>query len=299
MRAEFLNMNKLLLITVTAVALALGATGCSIKRFAVNKVGNALADSGTTFASDDDPELVKAAAPFSLKLMESLLAETPRHEGLLLGTSSGFTQFAFAFVQQDADFIEEQDFDRAKEMRVRAKKLYLRALEYGLRSIETEFPGFRDQLRKDPDAALAKMTKKHVPRLYWTGASWAAAFAINKADADLAADQTLIEKMMQRALALDEAWNMGAVHDFFISWEAGGNFVAGTRPVNGVRPGLARTHYHAGKRPLGKGPRTPVRTDLDDRAGGPRAAAPSPTASPMPTTPRSSGSGILRAHTIL
>jgi len=58
--------------------------GCSIKRLAVNKVGNALAGGGTTFASDDDPELVKAAVPFSLKLMESLLAENPRHEKLLL-----------------------------------------------------------------------------------------------------------------------------------------------------------------------------------------------------------------------
>ena len=42
------------------------ATGCSIRRMAVNKVGDALAGGGTTFASDDDPELVKAAVPFSL-----------------------------------------------------------------------------------------------------------------------------------------------------------------------------------------------------------------------------------------
>ena len=62
---------------------ALLSTGCSIKRMAVNQVGNALAGGGTTFSSDDDPELVKAAVPFSLKLMESLLAESPRHRGLL------------------------------------------------------------------------------------------------------------------------------------------------------------------------------------------------------------------------
>ena len=33
-------------------------TGCSIKRIAVNQVGNALASSGSTFTSDDDPDLV-------------------------------------------------------------------------------------------------------------------------------------------------------------------------------------------------------------------------------------------------
>ena len=102
-------------------------TGCSLKRYAVNQVGNALASGGSTFARDDDPELVRAAVPFSLKLMESLLAESPRHRGLLFATSSGFTQYAYAFIQQDADELEDKDLAAAKALRVRAKRLYLRA----------------------------------------------------------------------------------------------------------------------------------------------------------------------------
>src|SRR6266436_782467 len=94
---------------VLAAVVAALATGCSIRRMAVNKLGDALAAGGTTFASDDDPDLVKAAAPFSLKLMESLLTESPKHKGLLLATASGFTQYAYAFVQQDADEMEETD----------------------------------------------------------------------------------------------------------------------------------------------------------------------------------------------
>src|SRR5215472_2394517 len=107
--------------------------GCSIRRIAVNKVGDALAGSGTTFASDDDPELVKAAVPFSLKLMEALLNESPRHEGLLLAATSGFTQYSYAFVQEDADETEDKDLAAAEEMRGRARRLYLRAHRYGLR----------------------------------------------------------------------------------------------------------------------------------------------------------------------
>jgi predicted anti-sigma-YlaC factor YlaD len=201
--------------------LAIAFSGCSIKKIAINSLGNALSEGTSSFGKDDDPELIRDAVPFGLKTIEMLIEQSPKHKGLLTAACSGFTEYAYAFVQQDADFIEEQDFDRAKEMRVRAKKLYLRAFGYGMRSIEAEFPGFREQLRKDPDAALTKMTKKHVPRLYWTGASWAAAFAINKADADLAADQTLIEKVMLRALALDDSYEMGTIHDFFISWEGG------------------------------------------------------------------------------
>src|ERR1019366_2971308 len=81
------------LLCLTTLCLAVIGSGCSIKRMAVNKVGDALAGSGTTFASDDDPELVKAAVPFSLKLMESVLNENPRHEGLLLAACSGFTEY--------------------------------------------------------------------------------------------------------------------------------------------------------------------------------------------------------------
>ena len=36
-------------------------------------------------------ELVREAVPFSLKLIESLLAESPRHRGLLLAACKGFT----------------------------------------------------------------------------------------------------------------------------------------------------------------------------------------------------------------
>src|ERR1043165_7225484 len=88
-------------VTAAMLLLLLTAPGCSIKRMAVNKLGDALAGGGTTFASDDDPALIKAAVPFSLKLMESLLNESPNHKGLLFATTSGFTQYGYAFVQQD------------------------------------------------------------------------------------------------------------------------------------------------------------------------------------------------------
>src|SRR5580765_5457590 len=116
--------------SMTRLSLALAlmlAPGCSLKRIAVNKVGDALAGGGTTFASDDNPELVKAAVPFSLKLMESLLNESPKHKGLLFAASSGFTKYSYAFVQQDAEELEGTDVAASLAMRQRARRLYLRA----------------------------------------------------------------------------------------------------------------------------------------------------------------------------
>ena len=203
---------------IGGVALAL--SGCSIKRMAINSLGDALASgSSSTFARDDDPELVRDATPFALKTIEALIEQSPRHQGLLTAAASGFTEYGYAFVQQEADFTEAKDLERATELRQRAKHLYLRAAEYGLRGLEVDVPGFRDKLAANPDAVLAKLGRKHVPLLYWTGAAWAAAFAIDINDSELSTKQTVIEKMMRRALVLDEGFDMGALHDFFISWE--------------------------------------------------------------------------------
>jgi predicted anti-sigma-YlaC factor YlaD len=220
------NERRGLCFAVCALALVLPA--CSIKSMAIRTLGNALAEGTSTFAKDDDPELVGDAVPFALKTIESLLEQSPKHRGLLLSACSGFTQYGYAFVQQQADFVEAQNLDRATEMRARARKLYVRALGYGLRGLEVEFPGFRDRLRRDADLALANTKKEDVPLLYWTAASWGAAFSIDKADSELSADQGVIEKLMQRALALDETWGTGAIHDFFITWEAGRASVGGS-----------------------------------------------------------------------
>ena len=56
--------------TALAVVLAFGS-GCSLKTIAVKTVANTLSEPGDTFTSDDDPELVRAALPFGLKLYET------------------------------------------------------------------------------------------------------------------------------------------------------------------------------------------------------------------------------------
>ena len=204
-----------------ALVLCLAGNGCSIRRIAVNKVGDALAAGGTSFASDDDPELVKAAVPFSLKLMESLLAENPNHSGLLFATSSGFTQYAYAFVQQDADELEDKDLTAATAMRVRARRLYLRARAYGLRGLEVNHAGFAQALRADPKAAVPALKKTDVPLAYWTAASWAAAISLSKDDPDLLGDLPKVEALIDRALELDESFDHGAIHSFLIAFEMG------------------------------------------------------------------------------
>jgi len=221
-----------------AAALVVCAPACSIRQTAINKLGDAMAESGSNFASDDDPELVGQAVPFGLKTMEGLLEQSPRHAGLLFACTSGFVQYAYGWVQMEADAIEAKDLARATELRARAQKLYLRAREYGLRGLELEAPGLRDALRRDPKAALARMKQKQVPMLYWTATAWAGALALKVNDSELSADQPVVEALARRALELEPCWGLGSIHEFFVSWESAHSTVGGSLDK-------AKQHYEA------------------------------------------------------
>ncbi len=203
-----------------AAAAVLAAAGCGpVKRFAINQVANTLAEGGQAFLSDDDPQLVREALPFSLKLMESTLAETPRHRPLLLAACKGFAQYAYGYLKQDADEMEERDLAASQSLRQRAKKLLWRGRSYGMRALEIAYPGIESGVRENAQAALARVRRQDVGLLYWTAVAWGGAISLAKDDPELVADQSLAIALLDRALALDETYDAGAIHAALISVE--------------------------------------------------------------------------------
>jgi predicted anti-sigma-YlaC factor YlaD len=208
-------------VAATLVIVVLAGSGCSIKKIAASKMADSLAaQSESSFATDDDPELVGNALPFALKLMESLLEEVPQHRGLLFATSSGFTQYSYVWVQEPADEIEVRDVAQAQRLRLRARKLYLRARDYGIRGLEVKHHGFGVALRQDPKTVVKSTRKADVPLMYWTAVSWAAAISVGKDDPDLVADQPVVEALIDRCAELDPDFDNGAIDGFLITYES-------------------------------------------------------------------------------
>lgn len=203
----------------TALCLLLLSAGCSVKKFAINKLGNMLADSGTTFTSDEDPDLVAAAIPFGLKLYEGLLAESPKHTGLLLAAASGFTEYSYAFVDLKAEEVKEESVDKANALTERARKLYMRAHGYGMRGLEVKYPGFGAALDNDAVTALKRVKKADVPLLYWTAASLGLAVSTSKGSPEMIGQLPLVEMIINRIVELDETFENGAVPEFLITLE--------------------------------------------------------------------------------
>lgn len=222
---------------IFALTLALvGSAGCSVRQLAVRSLGDAFVASGDVYASDDDPELVRQALPFALKTMETLLAEAPENRQLLLAACQGFTQYAYAFVEADAERLEITDYRRSQELRERALKLYLRARGYCFTDLELGEPGTVERLRLEPAGALAGFGRGDVPLLYWSGASWGAAIAAGADRPELVADLGAVEALLERALELDESYDRGAIHEAMIP-------LAALSPAAGGSFDEARRHY--------------------------------------------------------
>jgi len=222
-------------LVLAGVALVLLA-GCSVRRFAADRIGSALAASGSSWTEDDDPELVGDAFPFALKTLEGLLAESPENPVLLLGACRGFAGYAAGFVAPEAEALPAIEFERAQEIRARALRLHLRALGYCRRALELRSPGAVEALSRSPETALGFAGREDVELLYWTGAAWGSAVALGLDRPELVADLPAVRSLFERALALDPGWDRGALEEALIPLDA-------LSPMLGGSPERARERY--------------------------------------------------------
>ncbi len=230
-------------------AALLSSAGCS--GVVANVAADVLAGDGSAFSAEDDPELVREAIPFGLKTIDSLLASSPANRKLLLAACSGYAQYAYAFLLQDADRLADSDPARARSLAARAKKLLRRARDYGLRGLESVSGGFLEELARDRRKAVQRFDDaRDVPLLYWTAASWA--LTINLSKDDMAAVGRLpdVEALMGRALELDESWDAGAIHEFYVTYDGGRSPAIGGS-VERARRHLERALALSGGRKIG------------------------------------------------
>ncbi|MDH4066714.1 MAG: TRAP transporter TatT component family protein, partial [Acidobacteriota bacterium] len=152
----------------------------------------------------------------------------------------GFTMYSYTYVAWQAELLNDEDLDRARETRQRARRLYLRGARYGFRALELNNPGLEQALMTGPEAAVAhvgaKRPAREVPLLYWTAAALGLAISASIDDAALLARLPEVEAMLDRALALDEGWDGGALHEFKV-------IVAGSQPGRSGDAAVIKRHY--------------------------------------------------------
>ena len=205
---------------LTLTAFLCLASACSVKKFAVRQVGDALSSGPSTFETDPDVDLVGEALPFSLKFVESLLEITPRHRGLLVTAAKGFALYSLAYVDTPGEILADEDYREGKRLRERAKRLYTRSLAFSMRALEKAYPGISEQFRNSPSEAAGRVSKRDIDLLYWAGAALGLSISTDPTDPTMVVRLREVEAMLERALELDETWDRGAFHEFRLSLES-------------------------------------------------------------------------------
>jgi hypothetical protein len=198
---------------------------------ALNRMAAALASSSTVYENDNDPEFVRLAAPSTLKTVEMLLSQSPNHPQLLLTACRGFTEYSYGFLHVESE-VRAADPNAAQDLRTRAGKMYQRARGYCFRGLETAHPSITPQaLAADPTAALRPTTKQDVAWLYWIAVSWGAELSLAPAPLARVGELASVRALLNRAKALDDAWEGGAIYEASIALDGlpmllGGSTVA-------------------------------------------------------------------------
>jgi hypothetical protein len=86
-----------------------------------------------------------------------------------------------------------------------------------------------EALLLNPETVAAKAKATDVPLLYWTAASWGAAISLGIDRPDLAIDLPTVRVLADRALALDQTWSKGTLHELFITLDSLPDELGGSR----------------------------------------------------------------------
>lgn len=206
-----------LLHGLAALTAALLLSACAPRQMVLGQLADELAAQGQ--AAETDLELARDAAPFYLKLSESVLRPQPQHAGLAAAVAGGFTQYAYAFVAFEADRLDATDTRAAEQLRRRAARLYQRGRDHALAALEARHPGFATALAQ-PAAAL-RLGADDVPLAYWGAAAWGGLISLSKDAPDTVADLPLAIRLARLAWEADPAFGNGDLASLMGSFEVG------------------------------------------------------------------------------
>ena len=200
-----------------AVLASLLLVGCTPRQLVVGSMADALAGQGR--GSENDLELARDAAPFYLKLSESVLQQQPGHLALAESVAGGFTQYAYAFVASEADRLESVDSKGAERIRQRAARLYQRAQRHAVNALELANSGFVRRLASPQPEDWPRLKPEEVGLAYWAAASWGGWISLSKDDPEVVADLPLAVRLAQLAWASDPAWGQGSLTSLLATFE--------------------------------------------------------------------------------
>lgn len=176
--------------------------------------------SSTVFSGEEDPDLMGEALPFTIKMLEVLIESSPENTDLKATTAQAMLGYGKAWLEYEANLVEDDNFEKAEKLRFRAKRLYFRAKELGIKGIEQKYPRFFSLLQINQKATLSNIKKDDVALIANTGLAWILWISRSTQSPEALADIPTAVLLIKRALELSPDYEHGQLHEFFIQYYA-------------------------------------------------------------------------------
>ncbi len=191
--------------------------GCSPKKLLLKQFDGVFDSIEYVYLTDDDPQLVKEAFPFNLKIIEILLKQDPDNREMLLTALSSFTMYAYGFLMEDAEKLSINNYKAGTEVYERANKLFKRAMQYGLHGMELKYPVFTNwwekrEIDKNP------FVEEDIAYLYWISAALGGLISSSQGNPIYVVDLPKIGWLLEKSMEIDGSWNSGALYSAMISF---------------------------------------------------------------------------------
>jgi hypothetical protein len=209
--------NALLRRLICGALVAALVSGCSV-------IGKRASDTLSTIVLDqNDPELVTSGLPAYLLFVDGLIAQHPENVNLLSAGAQLFAVYGSRFATGE-----------------HAISLTAKARGYGERAICIAHKPACGWSTKDYDtfvAELGKVERKQLDALYSYAVGWLGNLQATSEDWGAVADLPRVQAVLERALAIDETYEHGAIHGYL------GILGALRPPALGGKPDEARAHF--------------------------------------------------------
>jgi predicted anti-sigma-YlaC factor YlaD len=208
---------KPLHLTLITLALILAASGCSLQRMALDQTAGILKKAMPAFERDWDYDLVAAALPGNIKVIEGFLQAGPDNRDLLLLVSQSYTSYGLVVLEDEWERAEE-DTPQSAKLAMRTREMYMRGHRYAMRLLEQRHPGISAAFKKNLEELephLARCSAEDVPGLFWSGMPLATAINMSRDDVAMIAYVPKAKALVARALELEEGYYHAGGHMIF------------------------------------------------------------------------------------
>ncbi len=226
-------------------SISLAAMACSPKSLIVSQIADLVDHGMIAYERDDDWELMEKAFPANIKLLESVLANSPDDRQLLTMLSRMYASYSFGFVETRLDethYLVDPSDSRVKEMALlkdRVNRYYEKGVGYALMALEKSAPGATVAFQKVGSITpyLNKLGRQEVAPLFWYGFNLGAWVSRNLDSVRAVSQAHVARKVMERVLELDPEYNHGGAHLFLLA------YFGSRSPMIGGSQEKALVHY--------------------------------------------------------